>query len=445
MKAPIIMTALCALALFYSSQNPAQAQVDDAPDGMIANIPVNYTEARAGNYVLPDVLKMFDGTPVTDAKMWTEKRRPELLKYYQTQIYGQIPATAPKVSWEIVNTDPQALNGKAVMRTLAGHMGGPGGPLFNVTIYTPAGATRPVPILLAINFNFGAARGAGRVGGRAPATGPAVAGAAAGRAPRGGPGFAAGPQRGTPAELIDNGFGYATVYHTSIETDTDGQPNINIARKLGLAPGQTAPAADEWGSIAAWAWGLSRIVDYLETDSSVDAKRIAIMGVSRLGKTVLWEGANDPRIALVIASCSGNGGASLARRTYGETIAHLVAPTRYPYQFAGNYANYAKDPNTLLVDTHCLVALMAPRPLLLQTGNTDRWSDPKGEFLAAVAATPVFQLLGASGIDTGQMPGASQFVGNTLGFYMHAGPHGTIPSDWDIYLKFMKDNLHPGS
>lgn len=209
--------------------------------------------------------------------------------------------------------------------------------------------------------------------------------------------------------------------------------------------GKRAPAADEWGTIAAWAWGLSRVIDYLENDRAVDAKRIAITGVSRLGKTVLWAGANDPRIALVIASCSGEGGASLARRNYGETIAHLVAPGRYPYQFASNYAKYAKDPSQLAVDTHCLIDLLAPRPVLLQTANTDHWSDPKGEFLAALAARPVFALFGKQGPTTDEFPPVGQLVGDTLGYYLHAGGHGTIPSDWDIYLKFLAHHLKPGT
>jgi hypothetical protein len=409
----------------------AKGQLTDAPDGIVAGIPANYTEAKVGTYTLPDPLKLFNGDAVTDAKTWIEKRRPELLDYYQSQIFGRIPKTAPAVRWEVLSTDEKALGGRAIMKKLAGHMGSPDGSAIGVTLYTPSNAIKPVPILVAISFNFGAGRlratGATTGGSIAAATAPAIS------------------PRGTPAELISNGFAYATIVYNSIETDVSGQANVNIVRKLALVPGQTTVAPDEWGTIAAWAWGISRVVDYLETDSSVDAKRIAIMGVSRLAKTVLWEGANDSRIALVIASCSGEGGASLARRNYGETIAHLVAPSRYPYQFAGNFATYAKDPGTLAVDTHVLVSLMAGRALLLQTGNTDRWSDPKGEFLAAVAATPVYKLLGQQGIDSDEMPLAGQFVGRDLAYYMHAGGHGTIPSDWDVYLKFMKMHLHPGT
>ncbi len=192
---------------------------------------------------------------------------------------------------------------------------------------------------------------------------------------------------------------------------------------------------------------MSRVMDYLETDSSVDAKRVAITGTSRLGKTVTWAGASDQRIALVIACCGGEGGAALARRNYGETIAHLVAPSRYPYQFAGNYAKFGPDPNTSLVDTHCLVALMAPRPILLSTASTDGWSDPYGEFCAAQAATPVFKLLDKAGIEgekwpgTGPSMGKGIIIGHELSFTNVNGGHGT--ADWDAWLKFMDTYLKP--
>jgi hypothetical protein len=191
-------------------------------------------------------------------------------------------------------------------------------------------------------------------------------------------------------------------------------------------------------------------MDYYETDHDVDAKRIAITGTSRLGKTVTWAGANDQRIALVIACCGGEGGAALARRNYGETIAHLVAPSRYPYQFAGNYAKYAKDPNTSPVDTHCLVALMAPRPILLSTASTDDWSDPYGEYLAGVAATPVYKLLSKQGYEPYKFettdpntPDHSPTVQNELSFINVAGGHGT--PDWNEWMRFMDMYLKPGT
>jgi len=215
-------------------------------------------------------------------------------------------------------------------------------------------------------------------------------------------------------------------------------------RSLYLKSGQAEPAADEWGSIAAWAWGLSRALDYLETGQGVDARRVAILGVSRLGKTVVWAGALDTRFAMVIASCSGEGGAALSRRNYGETIAHLTAPSRYHYQFCANYQKYGDQVDRFPLDAHMLLALIAPRPVLLQTGDQDVWSDPQGEFLAAVAAEPVCRLLGKQGLGTDQMPAPGEAILHDIGYCMHAGGHGPIPSDWDVFLKFIEMHLKPG-
>ena len=169
---------------------------------------------------------------------------------------------------------------------------------------------------------------------------------------------------------------------------------------------------------------------------------MAIHGISRLGKTVMWAGASDTRFAAVIASCSGEGGAALSRRDYGETIAHLTAPSRYAYQFAANYAKWGGFPDRAPMDANLLVALIAPRPLLLQTGSTDNWSDPKGEFLAAVAAGPVYRLLGKQDLGTDVWPEAKRPIfSNGLSYYMHEGGHGMVASDWDVYLEFLKGRL----
>lgn len=441
-------------------------QVADVPSPRaVANIPVNNTEANVAPYTLPDTLTLLNGQPVKDAAAWAKLRRPEIVKFYETQVYGRIPATAPKVTWTVTSVDRTALGGAAVLKQLVGHMGGPDGPAINVTLYTPAHATKPVPVL--VGFQFGArppAAGAAPAANAAPApaaaaTPPAnaaVAPAAAAATVAAGaaaPAAAARAGRGAPAgppiaRMIEAGFGYASLSKGDIETDIEGaalNPNVNIARKLALAPGQTAPAADEWGAIAAWAWGLSRVMDYFETDHDVDATRVAITGGSRLGKTVLWAGVNDPRIAMVIACSSGEGGAALARRNYGETIAHLVAPTRYPYQFAANYQKYAAHPEEMPMDTHLLVAAMAPRPLLLHAAaNGDQWSDPKGEYLAAIAATPAYRLLGKKGVDrtVQQEPVTSELVGEDLAFYLNNGGHAAL--NYDVALPFMTKHLHPG-
>ena len=189
--------------------------------------------------------------------------------------------------------------------------------------------------------------------------------------------------------------------------------------------------------------GLSRALDYFQKDISIDHNRIALQGTSRLGKTVLWTGVRDPRFKLVIASCSGEGGAAISRRDYGENIKHITDTSRYYYQFAPAYHSFASHINDLPFDAHALVALMAPRAILLQTGDTDYWSDPKGEWLSAMAAAPVFQLLGKSVPTTTQWPAAgdtSQLF-NTLGYYMHKGGHGTIPADWPLFIEYMKKFL----
>jgi len=465
---PVIPVAF-SCALFCTSL--VHGQVADIPDARpVAGIPVNNVEANVHAYTLPPLLKMLNGQPVTDADMWFKQRRPEIVHFYETQVYGRVPATAPKVTWEVADVDRKALGGTAVVKHLIGHMGSPTATTaIHVTLVTPANATKPVPLLLGINFNFGARTPAGPNAKDAdklnqdmlalvekddPSTkaifdknpsfrlvpaGPTVA-----------PAVAIGVPAGVPVDrLLAAGIGYATFFKDDVETDIEGptlNPNVNIARKLGLAPGQTKPDADEWGAIAAWAWGISRVEDYLETDKDVDAKRVAITGGSRLGKTVLWAGVNDQRIAMVIACSGGSGGAKISRRNYGEQIAHLVAPTRYPYQFAANYAQFAADPGISPMDTHCLVAAMAPRFLLLHTAaNNDNWSDPKGEYLAAIAATPAYELVGEKGLTgrtTDQPMVTGELVGDDLAFYLNNGGHAAL--NWDIALQYMTKKFHPG-
>ena len=404
----------------------------------IAGIPVNYDEAKVGTYTLPDALKLNNGKPVKNEKTWDQKRRPEILQMFETQQFGRAPGRPAEESFEVFDKGTPALNGKALRKQVTIYLSkDKAWPKIDLLIYLPAAATKPVPMLLSINFGAvsNAVEDPGLKPGEVwdPKTNtriPAVKRRGFGRL--------------DVEPLLAAGFGVATFYYGDIEPDyPDGFSNGIRARYL--KPGQTQPAPDEWGAIAAWAWGMSRVQDYFETDKSIDAQRVAIHGVSRLGKTALWAGANDPRFAAVIASCSGEGGAALSRRDYGETVAHLVAPSRYPYQFAINYQQYAQHVDKLPMDAHMLVALIAPRPLLLQTGDTDYWSDPKGEFLSAVAAGPVYRLLGKDGLGTDTWPAAKQPILHDLGYYMHDGGHGMVPSDWNIYIEFLKMHLHPDS
>jgi hypothetical protein len=325
-----------------------------------------------------------------------------------------------------------ALDGKALRRQVTIYFSAnKEGPKADVLIYIPAGATKPVPLVLNMSFSPNSSTVDdpavkpgemwNRDKKRVPATGPGIS-------------------HLNVAQLIAAGFGVATVYYGDIDPDFLGGIPYGV-RSLYLKPGQTEFAPDEWGSISAWAWGASRVLDYFETDKGIDAKRVALFGISRLGKTVLWTGAHDTRFALVIASCSGEGGAALSRRNYGETIAHLTAPNRFPYQFCANYGKYAQHVDQFPVDGHMLVSLIAPRPVLLQTGFTDGWSDPKGEFLAAVAAGPVFRLFGKQDLGTNEWPAAGQSILHTVGYYMHPGGHGAAPADWDIFIKFLQEHL----
>ena len=409
----------------------AQPQPPASP-AAVAGIPVNYDEAKVGNYTLPDPLTLANGKPVRDAKTWTEKRRPEIVRLFEENEYGRSPARPKAMTFDVFDKGTPALDGKALRRQVTVYFSAnKSGPKMDLLVYLPAGATKPVPLLLNISFSANSSTvddpgvKPGEVWGRDKKRAPA---------PKGGIG------RLNVGPFLAAGFGVATVYYGDIDPDFLGGIPYGV-RSLYLKPGQTEPAPDEWGAIAAWGWGLSRAMDYLETDKGVDAKRVAILGISRLGKTVMWAGAHDTRFAMVIASCSGEGGAALSRRNYGETIAHLVAPTRYPYQFCANYQKYAEHVDQLPVDANMLVALMAPRPVFLQTGNQDYWSDPRGEFLAAVAAEPVFKLFGKQGLGTDEMPPAGQPIMHDIGYLMHAGGHGAQPGDYAEYLKFMQMHL----
>ena len=424
----------------------AHAQIADSPPAVVADIPVNYSEVNAGSYTLPDPLKLNNGRTVKDAKTWSAARRPEIRKLIEENWFGRAPGRPAEMTFEVAEQGAPAFDGKAIRRQVTIYFTKERtGPRMDLLVYLPVNAKGPVPMFLNMSFfanNLAVTDPAVRVGRRwdresktqvpaEPPTTPGGAGAATANRAR----------RGFPVEqFLAQGIGVATFNKDDLAPDFVGSEALGV-KALYLKPGQPRPADDEWGAIAAWAWGASRALDYFETDKQVDARRVAIHGVSRLGKTALWAGAADERFAMVVASCSGEGGAAIARRNYGETMAHMSAPSRYPYQFAGNYAKFANKVNDWPVDANMLIAMIAPRPLLLQTGNTDKWSDPYGEFLAAVAAGPVYELLGKKGLRTNRFPAAGEPVLNDLAYYMHDGGHGTVPADYEVYIKFLQMHL----
>jgi len=413
---------------------PAAAQPAPAPPPtVVAGIAVNYDESKVGTYTLPDPLVTTKGAPVRDAATWTRVRRPEILRMMESTQFGKAPAKPAKVIVDRFDTGTVALGGKAIRRqTTLYFTDDRSGPKAELLSYVPADAKGPVPLLLQISFSPNASVvddpgiKPGEVWGRDKKRVP--------------------PPPASPFTRVDilpflaNGIGFATLYYGDIEPDFKGGIPFGIRGRY-LEPSKTQPAPDEWGAIAAWAWGLRRVMDHLETEPAIDAKRVALLGSSRLGKTVLWTGATDERFAVIIASVSGESGAALSRRNYGETVRHMTDSTRYDYQFAHNYQSYGDRVNELPFDGHMLVSLIAPRPLLLQTGSRDLWSDPKGEYLSAVAASPVWKLFGKEGLAVDHYPAPGEPVLSVLGYSMHEGRHGILPYDWPVFLQFLQKHL----
>jgi hypothetical protein len=404
----------------------------------------NFDESKVAKYTLPNPLVLANGQPVRNAQTWYRLRRPEILHLFETQIYGRTPDLHVRPLVEALGTDPKALGGKAVRKQFRVWLTGKkSGPKMDVLLYLPAGAKKPSPVFVGLNFG----------GNHTVHADPGIAlpevwvrnKIELNRSTRQ---RATAAQRGANAsswqveKIVEHGFGLATACYQDIEPDFVGGIAYSI-RALPLTGGQTDPAADEWGALGAWAWGLSRIVDTLHAEREVDSKRIAVIGHSRLGKTALWAAAQDTRIALVVSNNSGEGGAALSRRNFGETVAQLNRA--FPHWFCRNYRQYSDDPNTLPVDMHELLALIAPRPAYVASAEQDQWADPRGEFLSAVAAGPVYELLGKQGLGTTGMPGIEQPIMHGLGYHIRAGKHEVTAYDWDQYLKFAERHFTGGA
>ena len=400
---------------------------------------VNYDESKVPPYRLPDPLVASNGAPVRSRKEWFSRRRPEILRLFETWVYGRCPAPRVRLRHEVVSVDRQALDGRAVRKQVIIHFSrDPGGPRMNLLIYLPAKARRPIPLFLGLNFN----------GNHAVHPDPGI---------RLGEIWVLDPKRKTgskqmasekargaaasrwPVEaILERSYGLATAYYGDIEPDFAGGIGYGV-RPLFYRPGQTAPADDEWGAIGAWAWGLSRALDYLENDRDVDARRVAVVGHSRLGKTALWAAAQDQRFAMAISNNSGEGGAAIMRRRFGERIHHLN--NSFPHWFCRNFRKFNQREDELPVDAHMLLALIAPRPVYVASAQEDRWADPRGEFLAVVHAGPVYKLLGRPDLGTDQMPPPGKPILSTLGYHIRPGKHDITAYDWQQYLAFADRHL----
>lgn len=376
----------------------------------------NYDESKANPYPnLPDPLVLKNGQKVTTPEIWWNQRRPEIVEDFDREIYGRAPKDTPKVNWEVISTT-SGINGTVptITKQLVGHVDNSSCPLITVdiqlTLTTPAGAAGPVPVIMELSF--------GKFRGRIP------------------PGFDDWKQ-----QVLAKGWGYAIIIPTSIQTDNGDGLTQGI---IGLCNKGQPRKLDDWGALRAWAWGASRALDYFETDKSVDAKQVGLEGHSRYGKATLVAMAYDPRFAVAFVSSSGEGGAKLHRRDWGEIVENLASSGEYHWM-AGNFLKYAGplNWNDLPVDSHELIALCAPRPVFISAGitNGDGWVDAKGMFMAAVAAGPVYKLLGKKDIGTTEFPPVgTPLISGDIAFRQHNGGHTPSPN-WPTFLTFAQRYL----
>jgi len=391
---------------------------------------VNYDEAKVGSHPLP-------GLKLTTAEDWTSKRRPEILQLFEDHVYGQTPTGIGTTKFEVTATKTDALGGLATRKLI--HISLPDRPAWpgmDVMLYLPNGV-KAAPCFVGLSFG----------GNQAVSPEPDVPLSTRWMRPGKVKGTvidsrATEASRGTssnrwPLEMIlKSGYALATCYYGDIEPDHADGWKDGLRAAVSPQGRDTVWKDGQWGAIGAWAWGLSRIADYLETDPQIDAKHLAVIGHSRLGKTSLWAGMQDQRFGIIISNNSGEGGAALMRRDYGETTA--IITKAFPHWFTPTYTKYAGNAAACPIDKHMLIALAAPRPVYIASAAEDHWADPKGEFLSGLHASPVYTLFGKQGIVATEHPAIDTPVGDHIGYHVRTGEHAVTDYDWTQYLKFAK-------
>ena len=418
----------------------------------------NYDEAKVRDYTLPDLLTLSDGEAVTTPEAWRVAARPRWLELLEATEYGRLLPPVPVTAEEVERGPGPDGSTRLQARLRLGV--GPDSPTTEVLVYLPSPSRGDAPELPSpsrgdapelpspsrgdaperlptfLHLNFG--------GNHAESTDPAVR-IPAGWVPNGkdtgvDDNRAKASSRGTlasrwPVKLLhDRGFATATAYCGDVFPDhADGRKD-SVLPSLGFTADPTKLAGDEPGAISTWAWQLSRILDWLVTLPEIDPTRVIVVGHSRLGKTALWAGAGDGRFAMVVSNESGCGGAALERRNYGETVKRIT--TSFPHWFAPTFATYAGRETELPIDQHVVLAMTAPRPLYVSSAVEDRWADPRGEFLAAVAAGPVWELFGREGLGTATFPAVDTPIGGSIGYHVRSGPHDITAVDWGHFAAF---------
>jgi hypothetical protein len=395
----------------------------------------NYDEAKVPKFTLPDPLTV-GGKTIATSDDWMQSGRPEVLRLFEEHVYGRVPPLDIKLRFRKFDDEPNALGGKAIRRQVTVFFSEDAdGPSMDILLYLPKSKS-PVPVFVAYNFygNHTITKHPGIRLSKSWVRNSKEKGTANNRATEASRGTAA--SRWPVEMLIDAGYGLAVIYYGDVD------PDFHDKFKNGVhVLDQTKRTGASWGSVATWAWGLSRALDYFETDSTVDHKRVIVMGHSRLGKTSLWAGATDQRFAGVISNDSGCGGAALSRRAFGETVKRIN--TSFPHWFCKKFREYNDNETAIPVDQHMLAALIAPRPLYIASAQDDQWADPRGEFLSGVHAEPVYRLFGTTGVGTDKFPNVDEPVGDLVRYHMRTGKHDVKDYDWQQYIKFADAHVKP--
>ena len=392
----------------------------------------NFDESKVPAFDVPDPLISFAGKKIRNKREWEKIRRPELLEFFTENMYGRVPGKLGVSSYKVIEQSDFALSGKARRKQVEIVIEKNGHSLkFNILIYLPQNVKR-VPLFIGYNFhgNSTITNDTNVFISNAWVKNNETLGITNNQLTEKSRGVS---MNNWPVEkIIDAGYGLATIYYGEIDPDkndfTDG------IHPFFYTVGQKHPAANEWGSIAAWAWGMRRAMDYFVNDNDINKSKIIIFSHSRLGKTALWVGATDKRFAAVISNNSGSGGASLSKRKFGQEIGTFSY--KQPHWFCKKFNNYNNNEIALPVDQHELIALIAPRPVYIASAEDDLWADPLGEFLSAHYASSVYALYDKKGISSKELPKVNQPIHNTVAYHIRSGKHDVTDYDWEQYLKW---------